>query len=99
MHAPLTTDGNDGRCNSDEDSWGPTWNTKQGGRCPFDDPGVYSTIFGRTRSGDNEPVTTLPPPITRTRMTSEFDVYPRASPISVLSISTTLFLTLTDAQY
>eukprot|EP00729_Bicosta_minor_P023466 gene23466-30938_t len=43
---PMDQDGNDGRCGSDEDSWGPTWNTKQGGRCPFDDPGVYSTILG-----------------------------------------------------
>ena len=26
-----------------------------GGACPHDDPGVYSTFFGRTRNGDSEP--------------------------------------------
>ena len=50
----MDMDGNVNNCGSDEDSWGPTWNTRQGGRCPFDDPGMYSTIFGRTRNG-NEP--------------------------------------------
>ena len=48
-------DGNGGGCGSDEDSWGPTWNTKIGGRCPFDDPGVYSTMFGRANPGDAYP--------------------------------------------
>jgi hypothetical protein len=42
-------------CGSDEDSWGPTWNTKMGGGCPFDDPGVYSTMFGRANPGDSHP--------------------------------------------
>ena len=51
----MDMDAGGGSCGSDEDSWGPTWNTGLGGGCPFDDPGVYSTMFGRTRRGDSEP--------------------------------------------
>ena len=52
LRLAMDQDGRDGTCGSDEDSWGPTWSPDG---CPMNDPGVKTTIFGRTRgSGDNE---------------------------------------------